>query len=65
MEDQTISQDNIPYDFVCRVIGQLLLESRFQLEQLNQEHQRRLGELQQKLAQEQQKRVEAQRGLSG
>ena len=59
-----MSQETIPYDFVCKVLGQLLLESRYQQELLAQEHNRRLGDLQQKLASEQQKRVEAERGLS-
>lgn len=60
-----MSQDTIPYDFICQFIGRFVLESQFQQEQLKQQFSQKVGELQQKLAQEQQKRVEAERGLSG
>ena len=51
----------VPYDFVCKAVGRLLLESQFQLQQ----YQQKIGELNQKLAVEQQKRVEVEHGVRG
>jgi hypothetical protein len=49
----------VPYDFVCKSIGRILLESQFQLELLTQ----RVGELQKNYATLQQKAAEGEAKL--